>query len=369
MGLESGSTSELRSAFPLKKKSCGGAALFLQALNRYTASAAHYASVTSRPTSRGPNRRRSTSSTGCGDDDNQHHPRPANHGDQPSVVTITLQALTTTFTPPPKCQESHLSMMSPPSYQIWMNEPMPVPGPANGDCYPSEFIQGYTSIANSSSSIAPFFKPLICPVGWSVAQEWENGYIVCCYDGFFFTPPETTAYPDRPGYGGTCYSQFGVGKTVPVTKYGTANVTGTAMFPATRVEDSAYGHPMDGFKVGAGSGQGKGLNGGAIAGIVIGVVLGLAAIALAVFFLLRRRKTKQAAADNNVDMPPNTASPEQPYLPKEVDGSPNVTEHSSPYTQMSPQHELQSDVYRAELGTISPYQELPGSFHGHEMRG
>ncbi|KAK7962831.1 uncharacterized protein PG986_003656 [Apiospora aurea] len=327
MGLASGSTNELRSTFPPQEEILPRRFFIF--------------------------RRRSPSSTGCGrgDDDDQHHPRPADDGDdgggdQPSVLTITLQALTTTFTPPPKCQESHLSMMSPPGYQIWMNEPMPVPGPITGDCYPPEFMQGYTSIANSSSSIAPFFKPLICPVGWSVAEEWENGYIVCCYD------------------------QFGVGKTVPVTKYGTANISGTAMFPATRLEDSAYGHPMDGFKVGAGSGQSQGLNGGAIAGIVIGVVLGLAAIALAVFFLHRRRKTKQqAAADNNVDMPPTTASPEQPDWPKEVDGSPNVTEQPSPYTQMSPQHELQSNVYRAELWNTSPHQELPGSFHGHEMRG
>lgn len=96
------------------------------------------------------------------------------------VITITVAALTTTFTPPATCTQMHLTQLSAESYQIWLNEPNPVASSKFGDCYPSQFIQGYTSIVNASSSIAPMFSPLVCPIGWSTAQEWDNGYIACC---------------------------------------------------------------------------------------------------------------------------------------------------------------------------------------------
>lgn len=103
--------------------------------------------------------------------------------------------------------------------------------------------------------------------------------------------------------------------------------------------------------------------------------MGLAAIALAVFFLLRRRQRQRAAAandnSNNDAMSPGTAVSEQAGWPKEAYGSPTATEQSaSPYHQMSPppqQHELHNQ-YTAELANTQ-YQELPGSYHGHEMRG
>lgn len=97
-----------------------------------------------------------------------------------SVITITVVALTSTFTPPPTCNEMRLTQLSSPGYEIWLNEPNPVPSSKFGECYPSQFIQGYTSIVNASSSIAPMFSPLVCPVGWQTAREWENGYIACC---------------------------------------------------------------------------------------------------------------------------------------------------------------------------------------------
>lgn len=97
------------------------------------------------------------------------------------MVTITVQALTTTFTPPGTCTENRLTMLAPSAgWYVWLNEPAPVPGTIVGDCYPTEFIQGYFSELGASSSIAPFFKPLVCPKGWHTAETWANGYIACC---------------------------------------------------------------------------------------------------------------------------------------------------------------------------------------------
>ncbi|KAK7984575.1 hypothetical protein PG989_011977 [Apiospora arundinis] len=321
-----------------------------------------------------------------------------------SVLTITVQALTTTFTPPPKCRESHLSMMSPPKYEIWLNEPQPVPGPPIGECYPSEFIQGYKSMANSSSSIAPFFKPLVCPEGWHTAQEWPNGYIACCNSGYNLHLPESTADPDRPAYGGTCYSNFLVGQTVNVTKYGTASLTGTGLFPATSVADQAYAHPMDGYKVGAVPGTTSstpsssddaksGISGGAIAGIVIGAIALVAAIVLSVFFLFRRRQQQmqQDASQHDPSAQMAYAPSEPPHSSKGF-GSPTVTANSHDPTvsansdagyqhqqwqqqqqqqhqqQMSP-HELHSPAPAAELANTYRQGELDGDWRGHELRG
>ncbi|KAK7985671.1 hypothetical protein PG996_005090 [Apiospora saccharicola] len=282
-----------------------------------------------------------------------------------SVVTITVEALTTTFTPPATCLESHLSMLAPSAgWEIWLNEPAPVPGTTIGDCYPSEFMRGYVSEVGASSSIAPFFKPLVCPKGWWAAQTWANGYIACCNEGYHLHPPDTTRDPERPAYGGTCYSTFTVGQTAPVSKYGNDSFTAMGKFLATTSVDQAYGHVMDGYRVGAVPGEGKsGLNGGAIAGIVIGVVLGLCAIAVAAYFLFRRRRNSNGAVSEEV---PGTANTEEGHWPKEAAASPSVTE-STPNTYHS--HELPSPAYRAELEHTPYHGELPGNWQGHEMGG
>lgn len=62
-----------------------------------------------------------------------------------SVLMITVKPLTTTFTPPLSCGEMHLTQLSSPGYEIWLNEPQPVPGSKFGECYPTEFAAGYTS--------------------------------------------------------------------------------------------------------------------------------------------------------------------------------------------------------------------------------
>lgn len=62
-----------------------------------------------------------------------------------SVLYVTVKPLTDTFTPPASCGEMHLTQLSSPGYQIWLNEPQPVTQSQFGDCYPPGFIDGYTS--------------------------------------------------------------------------------------------------------------------------------------------------------------------------------------------------------------------------------
>ncbi|KAG4218792.1 hypothetical protein PC116_g32728 [Phytophthora cactorum] len=69
-----------------------------------------------------------------------------------SVLTLTQKELTTTFTPPSSCAEMHLTQLSSPGYQIWLNEPQPVPNSKFGDCYPPGYINGYTSVCDKPHS-------------------------------------------------------------------------------------------------------------------------------------------------------------------------------------------------------------------------
>lgn len=99
-----------------------------------------------------------------------------------STTATGVAALTTTFTPPATCTDDLLTMLTAKSFQIWINEPLPLPGSMLGDCYPSEWIDGYTSVVSSSSSVAPMMSPLVCPSGWKTQSDdtWTSGYIACC---------------------------------------------------------------------------------------------------------------------------------------------------------------------------------------------
>ncbi|KAI0834978.1 hypothetical protein F5Y06DRAFT_306511 [Hypoxylon sp. FL0890] len=278
-----------------------------------------------------------------------------------SVLTVTVMALTTTFTPPASCGEMHLTQLSSPGYQIWLNEPQPVPGSKIGDCYPSGFIAGYTS--------APMFSPLVCPEGWEPAKTWANGYIACCASGFLLHPPDTTVDPDRPAYGGTCYSNFRAGQTVNVTAYDTASVTATATWVASATTDQAYAHPIDGFQlVSDDSTPSSNLSGGAIAGIVVGSVAGLIAILLAIIFLvLRYRRKKMGQASSDV---------QQGNLPahrnKELPISPSPGYPQSPYESTGGTFVSNSPSYRTtqryELGCPVTH-ELDSGWKGRELEG
>ncbi|KAH9883871.1 hypothetical protein F4778DRAFT_584463 [Xylariomycetidae sp. FL2044] len=234
------------------------------------------------------------------------------------VVTITVAALTTTFTPPATCRDMQLTQLSSPGYQIWLNEPQPVPGTQLGDCYPPGFMAGYTSVVNSSSSIAPMFSPFVCPEGWNTQMSRPDGYIACCASGFQLHPPDTVTDTSRPAYGGTCYSNFEGGQTVTVTQYDSEGVTATAPWVASGTTDQAYAHPMDGYRAEeaavestpsstagtplntaspasetAASPTAAQLSGGAVAGVVIGTLAALAAIIAAVLLLLRKRQRRE----------------------------------------------------------------------------
>lgn len=161
------------------------------------------------------------------------------------VVTIAVEPLTTTFTPPSSC--GHLTQLASPGYALWLDEPQPAIGIKASDCYPSQFMKRYTSLVNESSSIAPLMSPLVCPKGWKTARQWDNGYIACCASGYNLAPPTVTSDTDRPAYGGTCYSPFTVGQTTTVPAYDTENVTATVEWVASSSLDQAYGHVIDGF--------------------------------------------------------------------------------------------------------------------------
>ncbi|KAK7547198.1 hypothetical protein IWX49DRAFT_591231 [Phyllosticta citricarpa] len=258
-------------------------------------------------------------------------------------------ALTTTFTPPSPCASHRLTMLS--DYRIWLNEPLPVPGSTFSSCYPSAWIASYSSVEGSTSSIAPLVTPMLCPSGWdtasSVSQGSLSGYFACCPTGFHLTLPPTTAVSTRPFYGGTCYSDFTLGDTVTVAKYDSSSFSASIPF-TPKATDQAFGHPIDGFALGAiiptatgsttataatntsgggasassgsaaaqssaasSGGGSSGLSGGAIAGIVIGVVAGVALLALAAWALLRRRRkasTSAAAAAAGIDATEKDAS-------------------------------------------------------------
>lgn len=95
--------------------------------------------------------------------------------------TTTL-ALSTTFTPAASCAANKLTILPPPGYLIWANEPVPFPGTTVTDCYPSEFLKSYTSVSsgNVGSSVVPLMSPLVCPSNFCTQYLGDENYIACC---------------------------------------------------------------------------------------------------------------------------------------------------------------------------------------------
>lgn len=289
-----------------------------------------------------------------------------------SVLTLTERYLTTTFTPPASCREVHLTQLSSPGYQLWLNEPQPVPNSKIGDCYPSGYINGYTSIQNASSSIAPMFSPLVCPEGWNTARTWPNGYIACCASGFQLHLPDEPVDTNRPAYGGTCYSNFQVGQTATVTAYDSASVTATVEWVASATNDQAYAHPIDGFALSTDDSKSTGLSGGAIAGIVIGVLAVVIAILVGLLLFLRRyrQKRKQAPFDGFQQVQPQQELPQEQYNNKEPLVSPGTTYTQSTYTAATGIYEGPTPPYKPtehyELDSQTP-NELDSGWAGGEL--
>ncbi|KAI9152092.1 hypothetical protein HJFPF1_09315 [Paramyrothecium foliicola] len=334
------------------------------------------------------------------------------------VVTVEKIPLTTTFTPPATCTEERLTMLSSPRYQIWLNEPMPVSGSKLDDCYPSEFMSGYTSLPGTTGSVAPLMSPLVCPQGWWTVGTWDVSYIACCQSGWNLALPTTAPRdPKRSAYGGTCYSNFEAGQTATVTKYDDKEVTETGIFSASTSLDQAYGHPIDGIALDLmlagsidtqapetsapasdadpntenGSGESRGLSGGAIAGIVVGSLAAISFIILGAFFFVRRRAKQQGHEQigisrdqpsqqedhgNNKPLPDVYALKEQPAngsvytasspVYPSMDGRSEVATATSPGpTVASPVSEL-GGRQRHELATVD-YAELDGGYNRHEI--
>jgi hypothetical protein len=98
----------------------------------------------------------------------------------PQQPTTTI-ALSTTFTPPASCTLNRLTIQPPPVYLIWANEPVPFANTTFSDCYPSEFLRSYTSVASGTlgSSVVPVMSPLVCPQNYCV-EYVRDKYIACC---------------------------------------------------------------------------------------------------------------------------------------------------------------------------------------------
>ncbi|KAF2127213.1 hypothetical protein P153DRAFT_358831 [Dothidotthia symphoricarpi CBS 119687] len=247
--------------------------------------------------------------------------------------TITL-ALSTTFTPPAQCTANRITILPPPGYFMWANEPVPYPNTTVSDCYPSEFLRSYTSMSAGAtgSSIVPVMSPLVCPQNFCTMFAADNNYIACCPSDYKFAPPSSIAVSSRPAYGGTCYSDFTVSSTLTALKYNSEGSTGTEPWIASKTGIQAYAHPIDGFAPHSPS-LGCALNTsshsknttstslpasssssspaqtptpshtpspGAIAGAVLGALVGLILLLTLILFLLRRhRRNTTARMDSN----------------------------------------------------------------------
>lgn len=102
--------------------------------------------------------------------------------EQPTAVI----ALTSTFTPPSTCFENRLTMLPPASF-IWHNEPVPVANNTVAACFPSEFLESYTSVNTTNaggttigSSVVPAMSPFVCPKNYCTVFAEARNYIACC---------------------------------------------------------------------------------------------------------------------------------------------------------------------------------------------
>ncbi|KAF2849009.1 hypothetical protein T440DRAFT_400135, partial [Plenodomus tracheiphilus IPT5] len=247
--------------------------------------------------------------------------------------TVTL-ALSTTFTPAASCTSNKLTLLPPPGFFIWANEPVPN-GNTMTNCYPPEFLASYTSVTSKKfgSSIVPVMSPLVCPANFCTVRVTDDNYIACCPSGYSFADPATPSIRDRPYYGGTCYSDFSLSQTVTVTKYDAEGRTYVEPWVETTTTDQAFAHPIDGFaptfpKLGCPGGvtsssvslsvsgstaissssisststaigtnssrKSSKASSGTIAGAVVGSLAGLVAIVAIIFFLLRRRRQQRS---------------------------------------------------------------------------
>ncbi len=98
------------------------------------------------------------------------------------VLNFETPALTTAFTPPASCTQGHLTMLMSAAYQVWLNEPRPVPNTTFSDCYPSQFMTSF--LASANNTILPAFSPLVCPDNYfTIFNRTVTSrplYVACC---------------------------------------------------------------------------------------------------------------------------------------------------------------------------------------------
>ncbi|KAI8632982.1 hypothetical protein F5Y19DRAFT_419675 [Xylariaceae sp. FL1651] len=230
---------------------------------------------------------------------------------RPMVTTPYAVALTTTFMPPDSCNQDQFTMLSSPGYFIWLNEPVPVSGTTVSDCYPSEFLEYYTTYHVNPTTVGsrvPLMSPLVCPLGWQAVLQ-VNDYQACCPSGYLLTPPETTLDPNRPAYGGTCYSQWPLSSRTTVAVYGPSSFSGSSVIEASTTGFANYAHVIDGITVATSSLTSSAAHSssasdsaktavsghaalptGAIVGIVVALVVAVGLLAIGGYIFVRRRR-------------------------------------------------------------------------------
>ncbi|MCJ1261364.1 hypothetical protein MMC22_001228 [Lobaria immixta] len=303
------------------------------------------------------------------------------------VLNFETPVLTTTFTPPPSCTQGHITMLMSAAYQIWLNEPRPVPNTTVSDCYPPQFMTSF--LASASKTILPAFSPLVCPDNYFTIynQTFTSRplYIACCPSGFGFHPPDTST-PGRPGYGGTCFSDI---LSVSVTQYDNSSSSGVMLFSTS---GQAYAHPIDGFALqtttpskvtvvstaapvtsssatissatsAAASSSKSSSHTGLIAGLVIGLGLGAGLFLALVFFILRSRKRKHKGLDSNPESTYGENPP--PWSPgeeaKELPTPPPVFQHDPMKNLRSELPDGQNPGHEMPIHNETP-TELDGNY-------
>ncbi|KAI0470111.1 hypothetical protein GGR56DRAFT_661099 [Xylariaceae sp. FL0804] len=330
------------------------------------------------------------------EDHTQDIPDAIRQRQSPTSTIPTAIPLTTTYIPPDTCNQGLLTILSSPGYQIWLNEPIPVPSSTFSSCYPPEFLQFYRTYhidATTVGSLVPMMSPLVCPLGWTYVMQ-SSDYRACCPTNYDLHAPDTTLDSNRPAYGGTCFSQWSLGQSSMVTGYGPSSYTGIVLASASTTPYQAFAHVIDGIVVSSnGPSQTAGdspsasseafstnwpsttvgnspsvgsetttppsssssrLSNGSIVGIAIAALAAVIIIVVAGFLILGRRRRQQAQQQPHQDFFP--APPPPP--PKEYAGTVSSPDQISPSVlSTKPTTELDAgEHYIPELGdgTLPP---------------
>ncbi|KLU89890.1 hypothetical protein MAPG_08859 [Magnaporthiopsis poae ATCC 64411] len=219
-------------------------------------------------------------------------------------------------------------------------------------------------------------KREVCtPVSGQINICWSNGYNTLKN---ISVPALQSAHSSLSAAAPTAASSITfdplslIAQTAPLSTSTSTSTTQTSSTSRTSTTGPAAQTDAGGAGSPAGSGSSTGLSGGAIAGIAIGVAAGLALVALGIFFLWRRNKTKKdAAASSNDQYQYQQMQQQQQPQGYHPDGTPFGSPQSSemPGSTIPPYYQ---EAYakagdhpgRPELGGSTPGIELPPSHNG-----